>query len=133
MSDFIIKKLAYDLISNAGLALVGQHTKRLGISALIDRKFPAAVGGIPISNILKSDLGLLVKGENDFDALEEFRGDAFFTRALDVNTAPSCSTLRQRIDTHAASWFELAAQFNLALLSAKYGAGPVDFGALACG
>jgi hypothetical protein len=37
------------------------------------------------------------------------------------------------MDTHAASWFELAAQFNLALLSAKYATGPMDFGALACG
>lgn len=133
MTDFIIKKLPYDLTSNAGLALVGQYTKRLGINALVDRKFPVAVGGIPNSDILKSYLGLLVQGKNDFDAIEEFRGDAFFTRALDVSTVPSCSTLRQRMDTHAASWFELAAQFNLALLSAKYATGPVDFGALACG
>ncbi len=115
------------------MALVGQYTKRLGINALVDRKFPVAVGGIPNSDILKSYLGLLVQGKNDFDTIEEFRGDAFFTRALDVSTVPSCSTLRQRMDTHAASWFELAAQFNLALLSAKYATGPVDFGALACG
>ena len=127
MTDFIIKKLPYDLTSNAGLALVGQYTKRLGINALVDRKFPVAVGGIPNSDILKSYLGLLVQGKNDFDAIEEFRGDAFFTRSLDVGTVPSCSTLRQRMDTHAASWFELAAQFNLALLSAKYATGPVDF------
>ena len=29
MTDFIIKKLPYDLTSNAGLALVGQYTKLL--------------------------------------------------------------------------------------------------------
>ena len=29
MTDFIIKKLPYDLTSNAGLALVGQYMKRL--------------------------------------------------------------------------------------------------------
>ena len=33
MTDFIIKKLPYDLTSNAGLALVGQYVKRLGISS----------------------------------------------------------------------------------------------------
>ena len=33
MTDFIIKKLPYDLTSNAGLALVGQYVKRLGVSA----------------------------------------------------------------------------------------------------
>ena len=93
MTDFIIKKLPYDLTSNACLALVGQYTKRLGISAVVDHKFPVAVGGIPSSDILKSYLGLLVQGKNDFDAIDEFRGDAFFTRALDVNTTPSCLTV----------------------------------------
>ncbi|MEY2838773.1 MAG: hypothetical protein RJB60_1072 [Pseudomonadota bacterium] len=133
MTDFIIKKLPYDLTSNAGLALVGQYMKRIGISARVDHKFPVGVGGIANSDILKSYLGLLVQGKNDFDAIEEFRGDDFFTRALEVGTVPSCSTLRQRMDTHAASWFEFAGEFNLALLSAKYASGPVDFGALPCG
>ena len=133
MTDFIIKKLPYDLTSNAGLALVGQYVKRLGVSSRVDRKFPVGVGGIANSDILKSYLGLLVQGKNDFDAVEEFRGDDFFTRSLDVGAVPSCSTLRQRMDTHAASWFELAGEFNLALLSAKYATGPVDFGALPCG
>ena len=133
MTDFSIKQLPYDLTSNAGLALVGQYMKRLGISARVDRKFPVGVGGISNSDILKSYLGLLVQGKNDFDAIEEFRGDDFFTRSLDVGVVPSSSTMRQRMDTHAPSWFELASEFNLALLSAKYATGPVDFGALPCG
>ena len=133
MTDFIIKKLPYELTSNAGLALVGQYMKRLGVSSRVDRKFPVGVGGIANSDILKSYLGLLVQGKNDFEAIEEFRGDDFFTRALGVDAVPSSSTLRQRMDTHAASWFELADEFNLALLSANYASGPVDFGALPCG
>jgi hypothetical protein len=133
MTDFIIKKLPYDLTSNAGLALVGQYMKRLEISKRVDRKFPVGVGGISNSDILKSYLGLLVQGKNDFDAVEEFRGDDFFTRALEVDTVPSSSTLRQRMDAHAASWFELVSEFNVALLSAKYATGPVALGALPCG
>ena len=133
MTDFYIKKLPYDLTSNAGLALVGQYTQRLEISKRVDRKFPVGVGGIANSDILKSYLGLLVQGKNDFDAVEAFRGDDFFTRSLGVGIVPSCSTMRQRMDTHAASWFELAGEFNLALLSAQYATGPVDFGALPCG
>ena len=54
MTDFIIKKLPYDLTSNAGLALVGQYVKRLGVSSSVDRKFPVGVGGIANSDILKS-------------------------------------------------------------------------------
>ena len=46
MTDFYIKKLPYDLTSHAGLALVGQYMKRVGISAGVDRKFPVGVGGI---------------------------------------------------------------------------------------
>ena len=133
MTDFIIKKLPYDLTSNAGLALAGQYLKRLKIDAALDRKFPVGVGGITTSDILKSYLGLLVQGKNDFDAIEEFRGDDFFAQALDVRVVPSCSTLRQRLDAHAASWFELAGEFNLALLWATYASAPVDFGALPCG
>ena len=133
MTDFIIKKLPYDLTSNAGLVLVGQYIKRLGIQARVDRQFPVGVGGINNSDILKSYLGLLVQGKNDFDAIEAFRGDGFFTRSLGVGTVPSCSTLRQRMDTHAAAWFELVQAFNEALLSAQYANGPVDFGALPCG
>ena len=51
MPDFIIKKIPYDITSNASLALVGQYTKRLEISALVDRKFPEAVCGITNSDI----------------------------------------------------------------------------------
>ena len=40
MTDFSIKKLPYDLTSNAGLALAGQYLKRLKIDAALDRKFP---------------------------------------------------------------------------------------------
>lgn len=133
MTDFVIKKLPYDLTSNAGLALVGQYFKRMNIEARVDRKFAVGNGGITNSNILKSYLGLLVQGKNDFDAIEGFRGDAFFKRSLGIQTVPSSPTLRQRIDSHAPSWFELAEEFNTALLTAKYASGPIDFGALPCG
>ena len=103
MTDFIIKKLPYDLTSNAGLALVGQYRKHLGNSAWVDHKLPLGVGVIAQSDILKSYLSMLLQGKNDFDAIEEFRGDDFFTHALDVGTEASSSTLRQRMNTHAAS------------------------------
>jgi hypothetical protein len=57
MTDFYIKKLPYDLTSNAGLALVGQYMKRLGVSARVDRQFSVGVGSIANSDILKSYLG----------------------------------------------------------------------------
>jgi len=133
MSDFIIKQLPYDLTSHAGLALVGQYLRRMPIEQRIDAQFPVGWGGIANSDILKSYLGLLVQGKNDFEAIEAFRGDAFFCRALGITTVPSCSTLRQRLDAHAPVWFDLVDTFNLALLSARHAGQPVDFGALSCG
>ena len=133
MTDFIIKKRPYDLTSNAGLALVGQYIKRLGISARVDRKFPVGGGGIANSDILKSYLGLLVQGKNDFDAIEAFRGDGFYKRSLGIGAVPSSPTMRQRMNTNALSWFGLVDELNEALLSPKGAGFAVDFGALPCG
>ncbi|TXI73266.1 MAG: IS1380 family transposase [Limnohabitans sp.] len=132
MPDFIIKQLPYDLSGQAGLALIGKYLKRLNFNALVDPAFPVR-SGIANSDILKSYLGLLCLGKNDFDAIEGQRNDAFFLRALSLRAVPSSPTLRQRLDTHAASWFELAERINSAVLSLKIGGKPIDFGALPCG
>jgi len=132
MTDFIIKKLPYDLSSHAGLALVGKYLKRININALIDPAFPVR-SGVANSAILKSYLGLLCLGKNDFDAIENFRSNAFFMRALGLASVPSSPTLRQRLDIHAASWFDLAAQLNHKLLASTVNGKAIDFGALACG
>ncbi len=132
MTDFIIKKLPYDLSSHAGLALIGKYLKRININSLIDPAFPVR-SGVANSAILKSYLALLCLGKNDFEAIENFRDNAFFMRALGLSCVPSSPTLRQRLDTHAASWFDLAAQLNHKLLSSTVNGLSVDFGALECG
>lgn len=129
MTDFIIKKLPYDLSSHAGLALVGQYLKRLNLNALVDPRF-AVRTGVANSDILKSYLGLLCLGKNDFDAIEGFRTDDFFKRSLAVQAVPSSPTLRQRLDAQACQWFELATQINTALLAGTIDGKPIDFGTL---
>jgi len=132
MTDFLIKQLPYDLSSHAGLALIGKYLKRINVNALIDPAFPVR-SGIANSCILKSYLGLLCLGKNDFDAIENFRSNAFFMRALGLQAVPSSPTLRQRLDTHASDWFELAAHINQALLGSRIEGRAIDFGALSCG
>ncbi len=100
MADFVIKQLPYDLSNQAGLALIGKYLKRININALIDPAFPVR-SGIANGDILKSYLGLLCLGKNDFDAIESQRKDRFFARALHVRAVPSSPTLRQRLDTFA--------------------------------
>lgn len=69
MTDFVIKRLPYDLSSHAGLALVGKSLAHCNLNALIDPQFPVK-SGIANSAILKSYLGLLCLGKSDFDAIE---------------------------------------------------------------
>jgi hypothetical protein len=132
MTDFIIKKLPYDLSSHAGLALVGKHLKRINVPALIDPAYPVR-SGVAISDVLKSYIGLLCLGKNDFDAIEAFRGNAFFMRALGLRAVPSSPTLRQRLDANACVWFDLASGINQALLGSRIDGQAIDFGALPCG
>ena len=132
MTDFVIKQLPYDLSHQAGLALIGKYLKRINLNALVDRAFPVR-SGVANSDIFKSYLGLLCLGKNDFDAIEGQRKDAFFTRALGLRAVPSSPTLRQRMDSHAASWFDLVDNINAAVLGMKIGGKPVDFGVLPCG
>jgi hypothetical protein len=120
------------LSSQAGLALIGKYLKRVNLNALVDPAFSVRAG-IANSDILKSYLGLLCLGKNDFDAIEAQRTDAFFARALHLRAVPSSPTLRQRLDAHASNWFELAERINAAVLSVKIAGKPIDFGVLPCG
>ncbi len=132
MTDFLIKKLPYDLSSHAGLALVGKYLAHINLNALVDPTFPVR-SGVANSAILKSYLALLCQGKSDFDAIEAFRSDAFFARALRLDAVPSSPTLRQRMNTHAVAWFDLASQINEALLSCRIQRQSLDFGSLPCG
>jgi len=132
MSEFVVKQLPYDLSSQAGLALIGKYLKRINLNALVDPAF-AVRAGIANSDILKSYLGLLCLGKNDFDAIEAQRFDAFFARALHLRAVPSSPTLRQRLDAHASNWFELAERINAAVLNVKIAGKPIAFGLLPCG
>lgn len=132
MSELQIKQLSYDLSSHAGLALVGKYFKHINLNALVDPAYPVR-SGVANSAILKSYLALLCQGKSDFDAIEGFRGDAFFQRALGLAAVPSSPTLRQRMNTHACSWFDLASAINEALLSCRIQGQGIDFGCLPCG
>jgi hypothetical protein len=72
--DVSLKRQPCGLISNAGLALVGHCTKRLGDKSQIERKSPVFIGGIAHCDIVKIHRGLLEQGKNDFDATEALRG-----------------------------------------------------------
>jgi len=129
MRQFIVKHLEYDLTPVAGLALVGHHLQRLvPVFEQIDHALPVKTG-VANSDIVRSYVGLLVQGKSDFDAIENFRGDAFFKQALGIKLLPSSPTLRQRMDARASELFE----FTSALIETLLGTARPDYGVLPCG
>ena len=129
MRKLIVKQLDYDLTPVAGLALVGHYLKSMApVFGQIDKAL-AVRSGVDSSDIVRSYLGLLVQGKSDFDAIENFRGDAFFKQALGIGQLPSSATLRQRMDARASDLFEFTSPLIETLLTR---ARP-DYGVLACG
>lgn len=89
------------LSSHSGLALVGailDKTKlreRLDKVMLKDHPFPEVGHG----DVATAMLGLICVGKPDFDAIEPFRDDPFFTQSLGLEKVPASPTLRQRLDS----------------------------------
>ena len=89
------------LSSHSGLALVGaildrsSIRKRLDAVALPEHPFPEISHG----EVATAMIGLICMGKPDFDAIEPFRDDPFFTQSLCLNSVPSSPTLRQRLDS----------------------------------
>ena len=96
--------------------------------ARLDAALPIK-GGVANSDIVRSYLGLLVQGKSDFDAIENFRGDAFFKQALGIGLLPSSPTLRQRMDAKAAELFDFVPSMIQTLLAGQR----PDYGVLPCG
>lgn len=63
MTEFVFKRLPYDLGSQAGVALVGKALRQININAGVDPAFPVR-SGHPNSAIFKAYLALLVQGKN---------------------------------------------------------------------
>jgi hypothetical protein len=97
---FVISETDEVLVSHSGLALAGALLQQAEIRnrtnriRLGDRKRPEVSHG----DVLTAMIGLLCLGKPDFEAIEAFREDEFFRRALGLKKVPSEGTLRQRLD-----------------------------------
>ena len=89
------------LSSHSGLALVGaildrtSIRERLDAVVLAEHPFPEISHG----EVVTAMIGLICVGKPDFDAVEPFRDDPFFTQSLGLDSVPSSPTLRQRLDS----------------------------------
>src|SRR5665647_1018233 len=116
MARFQVKQTSkLNLTSFSGLALIGQCCRAAQLEAVIDPPLPVSQG-LRTSDIVKSMLGLLSLGKNDFEAIEPFRTDRFFKQALGLSKVPSGVWMRQRLDACAGPLRELTDELSLRLL-----------------
>lgn len=102
MSRFKLKASKKEFTSYAGLAWVGQCLDIINVEVVVDGQIPVSQG-IKTSGVVKSATGLFGIDKSDFEAIEPFREDRFFKRALSRRKVPGSVWLRQRLDRVSAS------------------------------
>lgn len=101
MKRFKIEQSTADIVSQSGLALIGQAINRYTtLTQELDTQVPLR-HGIKHSDVVKSYLGLVSAGKNDFEAINTIESELFFTTSMEITDIPSEATLRQRMDNHA--------------------------------
>ncbi len=117
MRRFIIEECDSNITPHSGLALVGaainRHTQ---LVPQLDGMIPLR-HGISHSDLIKSYLGLLSIGKNDFEAAQAMIDDDFFKASLDIDSAPTADRLRQRMDERAEDYLPLVEQASIDFLS----------------
>ena len=118
---YLLEQSDETLATHSGLALVGLMLTRTGLKKRLNR-LPLRDRTAPhISNfdVTASYLGLLCQGKSDFDHIEPFREDPFFSQSLVIETVPSSPTLRQRLDMGGKTgWAKVIMEESVALLGA---------------
>ena len=93
--------------SHAGLAVAGPIINRHSGLRKRLKSIPLRHGILHI-DLVRTYLGLLCQGKNDFEAVEEVRKDLFFQQALEIGRVPSSARLRQRFDEQAEALTQAA-------------------------
>ena len=102
MKRFILEQSETEIYtSHSGLSLIGLCLNRFtSLGNTLAQSIPLR-HGISHFDIVKSFVGLLSIGKSDFDAVEAFRGDAYFKESLGIDHVASSARLRQRVDKNA--------------------------------
>jgi hypothetical protein len=117
MQRFKLEQSNADIVSHAGLALVGQAIKKqTRLRQELDIRVPLR-HGIKHSDVLKSYLALLSTGKNDFEAINNIESEFYLMRSMDVKEIPCEATLRQRMDKYATQFLAIVEKGSLDFLS----------------
>jgi hypothetical protein len=117
MQTLKIEKSDKMITSHAGLALVGRAihgytSLTKGVDALFKQK-----SGTPMSDVIKSYIGILAQGKHSYVTVENVSGDRFFKEAMGLKKGtPSEVTLRTRLKKEAATLIPVIDQSNVDFL-----------------
>ena len=90
-----------EIISHSGLSLIGQAVKQYTtLSQELDKSVPLR-HGIKHSDVMKTYLGLIAIGKNDFESIKTIDSEFYFMNAMGLDEIPGEATLRQRMDQQA--------------------------------
>lgn len=108
------------LSSHSGLGLIGALLARIRIRERVNKiELPGCrEPKIFHNDVVYSMTGLLCLGKPDFDAIEPFRSDRFFSQSLGIEQCPAGSTLRQRLDA-VESYFDRIIKEESAILISR--------------
>lgn len=117
-----------EIISNdTGLVLINNIINTTNFKQNINNKAHIKVQSREISNkdIFMTYIGILAQGKTEFERADEYRKNAYFKQALEIEKSPSCSILRQRfnaigdIESNLNDIKKLIDQTNLEILQNK--------------
>ena len=89
MKPLKIEQSTADIVSQSGLALIGQDINRYTtLTQELDTQVPLR-HRIKHSDVVKSYLGLVSAGKNDFEAITTIESELFFTTSMGITDIPS--------------------------------------------
>jgi len=117
MRAYRLEQSDREITSHAGVALIGVAIEKYtSLAQAIDQALPKR-HGTPTSDMIKTYLGILAQGKNDFQAINNVRNDPFFNQALDLNNQiPTETSIRTRFEKEADELIPLVNQANIEFL-----------------
>ena len=106
-----------EIISHSGLSLIGQAVKQYTtLSQELDKSVPLR-HGIKHSDVMKTYLGLIAIGKNDFESIKTIDSEFYFMNAMGLDEIPGEATLRQRMDQQAKTFLPIVERASIDFLS----------------
>jgi hypothetical protein len=114
MAEFKIEPTDNVIINHAGLTYIAKFLNNTMVFAQINQisHFKKNSGFISDYDVVKTVIALITLGKTSFEDVEDYRGDKFFKKVLNLKTVPSSVTIRQRIETYDSGMWSVLRQIN---------------------